>query len=57
MTIEAQDKRCTALFRQLDKLKAEGKDGDREYMMILAALRTATKERLNTIGLMPVYLA
>jgi hypothetical protein len=51
MTLEAQDKRCNALFRRLDQLTAEGKDGNSEYMAILAALRTATRERLVTADL------
>ena len=56
MTIEAHDKRCNNLFSRLDQLKTEGKDGNTEYMAVLAALRTATKERLVTVGLAPQSL-
>jgi hypothetical protein len=58
MTIAEHDAKCTALFRKLDKLKADGADKIRggEYDATLKELQTATRERLGACGLMPVSL-
>ena len=48
------DNQCSALFRKLDALKAEGKDSSikgSEYMTTLYELKDLTSKRLQDTGL------
>lgn len=53
MDIREHDAKCTALWRKLDALKAQGADAIRggEYDAVLRELQTATKARLGACGL------
>ncbi len=55
-TLTQCDAECSQLARNLDKLKAEGKDKEPEYLPALIALRDACRERIKIAGLKAVHL-
>ena len=47
MYMDDLDQECNKLFRELDKLKADGKQNTEEYFKVLLLLLDKTRERLG----------
>lgn len=45
------DAQCTALWRKLEAIKAQGGDGNAEYMATLYELRDLSARRLKVAGI------